>query len=267
MTLQWRLQRRNLLCALLGCFLANLCLQTAQAATPRPWRLVAMQAPLQIQRAGKTSWQNISVATASRVQLADGDMLRTGRGGWAEIRLGKKRVLRLGELTKASLHEGLGDSPKTAPRQRPGELRLALRLAAGKVWFAIGRKLNPRREQLMIRTPTAVIGVKGTRFGVDHETALNVSKVKVLEGQVGATSPAAGFAEKPTAILAPQEVAPPAEVSQAQWVQAVLADQVLEVDATGMPQVRSLTPEEKKDPWLEFNQQRDVALLDLAALK
>lgn len=60
-----------------------------------------------------------------------------------------------------------------------------LALETGKVWTNIKEKLN-RNSTYEIKTPTATMGVRGTKFYVD--SANDYTKVAVLDGTVSSST-------------------------------------------------------------------------------
>ena len=103
-------------------------------------------------------------------------------------------------------------------------------------------------------TKTATIGIKGTRFGVDYDKTDDSSQVSVSEGVVAAVPPPR---QAVTEIAGPREIAPPSEVSQAQWQVLVGRDQKVIIRPGQDPKVVPMTDADRNDEWIAFNNKRD----------
>ncbi len=83
--------------------------------------------------------------------------------------------------------------------------------------------------------------------------------MSVLQGQVAAVPPPREVGA-PTEVDGPREIAPPQEVTRQEWSVIVGRDQKLIIRPGEAPQTVPLTAEDKRDPWLAFNIQRDALL-------
>jgi FecR protein len=181
-----------------------------------------------------------------------GDTIRTGFGGRVEITISEKRVFRIGQASEVELPE-LEDS------QSKG-IRAQFNLLLGRFWAGVLRPIqNVQAERFEVKTVTAVIGVKGTQFGVDYDKKEDTSSVLVIDGTVVAQPPAKEQ-QAPVEIAGPREVAPPQEISRDEWLLLVSRDQKVVIRPGEIPQVQPLTAEDKADEWVRFNTERDAQI-------
>jgi hypothetical protein len=105
--------------------------------------------------------------TATPAQAGDvlqqGDGIRTGKDGRAGITLKDETRLSLGPNSDVRI-----DQFVYAPGQ--GRLGFALRIARGVIAYVSGRiaKLSP--DAVRLETPSAILGVRGTRFVIRVDT-------------------------------------------------------------------------------------------------
>ncbi len=129
----------------------------------------AVQPPAWIDRGQR------SVPLALGTELQTGDVVRTGEGGRAYLRLAEGSVVKLGESARMALY-----SRSLDPKRR---LKAALDLGSGAFRFTtdtVGRATG--RRDLTIRVVTATIGIRGTDVWgrADPERDL----VALIEGQI-----------------------------------------------------------------------------------
>jgi len=106
--------------------------------------------------------------------LKNGMVVRTGQQGHCDIQIGKESVFRMKEESELKLAE-LFKSKET------GNTRTGLELVIGKV--LVKPKELKDGESFQVRTPTAVAGVRGTRFSVESTPGKD-TKIGVLHGKV-----------------------------------------------------------------------------------
>ncbi|HUJ75355.1 MAG TPA: FecR family protein [bacterium] len=229
--------RRMARWALAAALLAGLWgMGTAQAA-----QVSYLELPAEIKHQGTTEWVRLNLGDT----VKEGDTIRTGMGGRVEVTIGPKRVFRIGQASEVAL---------PSFEQESG-LKARVNLLLGRFWTTLSAPLQKESaERFQVTTTTATIGVKGTRFGVDFDQKDKSQQVEVIDGVVAAESPPAGPAHE---ISGPQEIAPPQEVTQAQWQVLVQRDQKLIVRPGQAPQVVPLTEQDKQDEWVAFNLRRD----------
>jgi len=235
-------RRRGLVAV--AALLAALWLLPALAAAAEVSYLVM---PVQVKRKDATEWRPLNLGD----QVFEGDAVRTGMGARVEVLLADKRVFRIGQATEVEV-SGLDT--------RGGGLKARFKLVLGRFWGTLVNGISETAgERFQVATTTATIGVKGTSFGVDYDKADRESRVAVVTGRVAAIPPPAEV-QAPTEIAGPREIAPPQEVTRAQWEVIVSRDQKLIIRPGEAPRTEPLTDEDKRDPWLVFNAQRDALL-------
>ena len=179
-----------------------------------------------------------------RQRLKTGDRLRIRGLGRVELRFVGQRFVRLNSGTEARLHSDARSV--TDP--------VAVDLSAGQAWGSVlGARDRP--DALRIRTPQAVVAVKGTQFDVLLEPRLSRTEVSVFRGQVE-VQPSVEI-EGPKEVPGPQEVAPPQEVSREAWVVLVREQQRLVIGETGIPRPEALSSAVRESDWVRFNLERD----------
>ncbi len=126
--------------------------------------LAAGGAPAQVAGYVKTASGQASIVTAGRAQPAQpgtpvsvGDVVRTGADGSLGITLKDNTMLSFGPSTSFTLDDFL-----FAPAQ--GGLQLGGSIGAGTLQYVSGAIARLKPEAVKIKTPTGIIGVRGTRF-------------------------------------------------------------------------------------------------------
>lgn len=119
----------------------------------------------EVKRSGRTDWRPIDGSMA----LKEGDTLRTGPAGKAELRMGEGHRLSVREKTTLTVVSG-GKS-----------LQYRFHVLAGRV-RAFVHKLGPK-GRFEIRTPLAVAAVRGTEFEMEVFNR-GTSRLSVVEGVV-----------------------------------------------------------------------------------
>ncbi len=141
-------------------------------ADPDALRIREAEGPVQLATGTPPVWRAARAGDA----LGPGDAVRTGRGGRAELALGAATV-RLFENSLLRI-------PVDGLTPRGVE---AVRLEEGRSLFEV---LKGRLDRAFeVRTPTVVVSVKGTRFGV--LLGEDAASVEVYRGLVGVRAPAA----------------------------------------------------------------------------
>lgn len=114
----------------------------------------------------KTVQGEVSVVSDSRTvaarpgtPLALGDTIRTGSTGTVGVTLKDNTMMSFGPSTRFTLEEFL-----FAPTK--GDLLLGGSIAAGTLHYVSGAIAKLKPEAVRIKTPSGVIGVRGTRFVV-----------------------------------------------------------------------------------------------------
>jgi len=198
--------------ALIGLIPALLGASSAMAGTT----LGTLAGQVEIGSGDPTVWRQ----ARSGEDLEPGDRVRTGSDGRAEIQM-SAGTLRIHENSMLRL-------PDSATAEDRVELEQGYSL------FDILRRMRSRFE---VHTPTVVVSVKGTRFGVDVGEA--VSEVAVYHGLVGVRDPAADEA-----------------------IETLVREGFVAVGGGGIPFELDLAP--TGDPWRDWSDptQRPSAAID-----
>lgn len=98
-----------------------------------------------------------TVAAQPGMALAIGDAVRTGADGKLGLTLKDNTMLSFGPSTSFTLEEFL-----FAPTE--GRLQLGGSIGAGSLHYVSGAIARLKPEAVKIKTPTGIIGVRGTRF-------------------------------------------------------------------------------------------------------
>lgn len=203
--------------------------------------------PVEVKRKGEDKFTPLVLGD----EVFAGDTIRTGFGGRVEITISEKRVFRIGQASEVQLPELADDEDKG--------IRAKFNLLLGRFWAGLIRPIrNVQAERFEVETATAVIGVKGTQFGVDYEKKTDETRALVIEGTVAAQPPKP--VEAPVEIAGPREVAPPQEISRDEWLLLVNRDQKVVIRPGEVPQTEPITDEDRADEWVRFNTERDAAL-------
>lgn len=187
-------------------------------------------------------WQPLTEA----VRLRAGHVVKTADDGIIELTLLDRSIIRLAPKTVY----GIEEASFTQKKQRR---KWSAKLILGRMWSKINRSVGGLRANYDTRTPTAVVGVRGTVFNVEAGTDTS-TEVSVFEGRVGVEPPLV----QPGA--AKEEMAWPTQVSEKQWEEIIVSKlQRLRIAADGSPgKPLPFDPEAEKDPWTDWNRERDA---------
>jgi len=131
--------------------------------------LVSASGPVEVRPLGQTVWR----VASQRIVLQPGDMVRTGPGGSAEIAL-VTAVIRMDENTVLVL-----PPPQAVPASAGNTSGVQLLLQGGRALFRVFK--DRLKGTFEVITPSIIVGVKGTTFGVEQGPNLGVV---VFEGIV-----------------------------------------------------------------------------------
>ena len=131
--------------------------------------LVSASGPVEVRPLGQTVWR----VASQRIVLQPGDMVRTGPGGSAEIAL-VTAVIRMDENTVLVL-----PPPQAVPASAGNSSGVQLLLQGGRALFRVFK--DRLKGTFEVITPSIIVGVKGTTFGVEQGPNLGVV---VFEGIV-----------------------------------------------------------------------------------
>ena len=134
-------------------------------------KILSLEGDVQVVRAGGEKPFKAFV----NMRLTEGDRIITGTDGIAQIQMDDELVITLTENTRIYLSELRGSG---------GAQQTSIDLQAGGVGSAVNKKLE-ESSRFEIKTPTAVMGVRGTEFFTQY-FAGNVD-VRVVDGFVEVT--------------------------------------------------------------------------------
>lgn len=141
---------------------------------------------------GNLEYQKISES----IILAEGDMVKTGAQGEAEILLADGAIIRLANNTEVQINQATLDSL--------WEQNVNVSLNKGKIWFRI-IKIFDDGSSWEVETPTVVATVRGTAFGVEVSGADDVDLL-VAESEVFVTEKNSRAAAKQAVAVAGQRM-------------------------------------------------------------
>ena len=234
---------KTFLCFVAVLMAASMLLPSLAAAA----KVTYLKRPAEIKRKGAREWSVLRLGFS----VKGGDSIRTGFGGRVEVKVGSRRVFRVGAVTELEIPQ-LEESQK-------GGLRALFRLTFGRFWGGLIRPLKKLRgDQFQVSTATATLGVKGTQFGVDYDRKTKVSQVLVWEGEVAAVPP--GDEDRLVEVEAPREIPGPQEITEEEWLLLVRSNQKVVFRPGETPRVEPITDQDREDEWVRFNLERDLQL-------
>ncbi|MEW6775951.1 MAG: FecR family protein, partial [Bdellovibrionota bacterium] len=110
-----------------------------------------------------------------QMDVFEGDALETGEDGMIRVALADGSSLTLAPEGHLKITRQLYDAKK-------GERESLFDLLRGKIRAEVAKLAKLSRSNFEVRTPTAVAGVRGTDFEVEHDEAAGESGVYVFEG-------------------------------------------------------------------------------------
>lgn len=219
-----------------------------------------------IMKKGKTEWGKASVNMA----LYAGDKLRTKLKAKVELKFHDGSVVRLSEFSDFEIKQSSKDDAS-------GESSIDLKTKKGNYWTKF-KKSTTAKNTLTQELPTSLTGVRGTVYRLvvdeDGKTVLRVYKGKVevktwLEAVEGQMVPKLkeGTGEKKSGnkqVGPPKEVTGPKKISMEEWIRVVYDMQQITLypdKSPGEPE-KFDAEEDSKDPWVQWNKERDKLLED-----
>jgi len=121
--------------------------------------------------------ENKTFTAFKGMSLTQGDRIETEKNSSLILEIGEDKELRVSENASFTISELQGGKDSQTESTE-------ISLKSGGVWADVKNKLSPD-SRFEIATPTAVMGVRGTKFSVFHSD--ETSKLAVLEGIVAAT--------------------------------------------------------------------------------
>jgi len=126
----------------------------------REARIAILEGDAEVQRLDKKEWIPARVGMV----LTEGDTLRTKEDSWVFLNLdgdGETAGVEVDENSRLMISEFTKDVDKKTQRT-------LLDLAIGKVLIK-AKKIHSAESKFQVKTPTSVVGVRGTKFSVEVE--------------------------------------------------------------------------------------------------
>ncbi|WFD10527.1 Ig-like domain-containing protein [Tepidibacter hydrothermalis] len=111
---------------------------------------------------------------SKKMKLNQGDRIITGEKSWVKVKIDKNKELKVLESSYVSISELTESIDSNTNKTK-------LNLVGGRAWVNINKKLNTG-SKFEVKTPTAIMGVRGTKFYVSQNDGK--TDVTVLEGVV-----------------------------------------------------------------------------------
>ncbi|GAB4338989.1 MAG: hypothetical protein Kow0037_23480 [Calditrichia bacterium] len=188
-----------------------------------------------------------------------GDKIETKKESRCEITLKNGSVVRIDENSIYTLEQ---------VKIKDEHIKAESSLSLGKLWATI-RKLVSSDDYVKVKSPSAVIAVRGTIYRVNVAPD-STTQVRVYEGAVAvnpalASAPAAQPETRPNwppkDVEGPQDVQGPRDVSVEEWLEIVKAQQQIVVRKDGSYQKSDFNMEDDaQSDWVQWNLKRDAAL-------
>ena len=131
-----------------------------EAAEQREAKIAAIDGKASVKLMGQTTWIPADVG----MKLKEGDVIKTNRNSWALLELngsGQTASVEVEENSKLMIAELTKDSTK-------GTQQTLLDLAIGEIMIK-AKKLHSAESRFEVKTPTSIVGVRGTTFSVKVE--------------------------------------------------------------------------------------------------
>lgn len=189
-------------------------------------------------------------------KLYPGDKVRTEKQARCEIKYNDGSIVRIAEQSIYTI-----DKVQLKEKERKVESSLSL----GSLWANI-KKLASKTDNWLLRSPTAVVAVRGTIYRMETQEDKS-SKVLVYDGSVNVGPPAwsPGGAQgmnqqggAPHYVQGPAQVQGPKQVTLEEWVEIVKAQQQIIVKPDGSYQKSDFNlADDAKSDWVKWNLERD----------
>jgi len=139
------------------------------ADTTRAAKIVDFFGEVKIKKAGGEK----TFSAFKGMGLTQGDGINTDKGAWVILELDGDKEIKIAEKTQITINEFL--------QSDNGVESSSFQLRSGEIWSNIKNELSPG-SKYEIRTPTAVMGVRGTRFSTNYQEGK--IQVNVISGKV-----------------------------------------------------------------------------------
>jgi len=151
---------------LISLFMGTACRGAAVKAV-----LIGVKGDVQVQPSDGANW----AAATEGMTVSSGASIKTGAGAEASVKWGAANAVKISQLSMVRID--------TLLAERAGGEKSDLSLQKGKV-LAKADKLKTKDSVFLVKTPTAIAGVRGTTFECDIAPETNQVTVSVVEGTV-----------------------------------------------------------------------------------
>ena len=190
----------------------------------------------------KNKWEKVRKGDS----ILKDDRIRTGRNSRAELVFKNKVYIRASANSEINVRGLFGDTK---------EQDLDVNLIRGTLWTSTLRKLK-KKSRVKIRTPVAVMAVKGTQFNTVFQPANEQLEIIVVEGRIEVFPPSQ--IEGPGKIRGPKEIFGPREITREEWIAQVSSGEKLILSRKDeKPLIGMAGPDQLGNDWILFNRVRD----------
>ena len=190
----------------------------------------------------KNKWEKVRRGDS----ILKDDRIRTGRNSRAELVFKNNVYLRASANSEINVRSLFGNTK---------EQDLDVDLIRGTLWTSILRKLK-KNSRVKIRTPVAVMAVKGTQFNTVFQPANEQLEIIVVEGRIEVFPPSQ--MEGPGKIRGPKEILGPREITREEWMAQVSSGEKLILSRNDeKPLIGKAGPDQLGNDWILFNRERD----------
>ena len=190
----------------------------------------------------KNKWEKVRQGDS----ILKDDRIRTGRNSRAELVFKNKVYLRASANSEINVRSLFGDTK---------DQNLDVNLIRGTLWTSALRKLK-KKSRVKIRTPVAVMAVKGTQFNTVFQPAIEKLEIIVVEGRIEVLPPSQ--MEGPGKIRGPKEILGPLEITRDEWISQVSSGEKLILSRKDeKPLIGTAGPDQLGYDWILFNRERD----------
>jgi len=190
----------------------------------------------------KNKWENVRQGDS----IINDDQIRTGSNSRVELVFKNKIYLRASANSEINVSSLFGDTKKQ---------ELDVNLIRGTLWTSVLRKLK-KKSLVKIRTPVAVMSVKGTQFNTVFQPVTEQLELIVVEGRVEVLSPSQ--MEGPGIIQGQKEILGPREITREEWMAQVSSGEKLILSRNEeKPLIGKAGPDQLGNDWTLFNKERD----------